>query len=243
MKLLLNKILSKFFGYQIKKNKWLYSSDQNLIKSINYNSIKTIIDIGANEGQFAERMINLGFNNTIISFEPMTKQYDRLVKNAQKTKFRDINWIVEKKCAIGSKKDCKEIFISGKNQSSSLMNLSKKHIEISPEFNVVENENVEVETLDNFKDKILSYEKNYLLKIDVQGFELEVLKGSSQILNFINCIFIEVSHENLYQNQPKSIDVINFLIEKNFSIWSIDHVFINRKTGKHYQSDIFLVKH
>lgn len=242
MRYFLNKILSFLFGYQIKSDRWSYSSDKNLIKSIKANKIKTIIDIGANEGQFAMRMINLGFKGSIMSFEPMKIQYENLIENIKKNKIKSVNWLAEKRCALGSKNEKKKIYISGKNQSSSLMKLSKKYLNISPESAVVNQEEVEIEVLDNFKEKISHYNKQYLLKIDVQGFELEVLRGSNQILDIVDCIFIEVSHVNLYQDQVLSVDIINFLIEKKFKIWSIDSVFINKNSGQHYQSDIFLVK-
>ena len=130
MRYFINKTLSFFFGYQIKRNKWTYSSDENLIKSIRANKIKTIIDIGANEGQFAQRMIKLGFEGTIVSFEPMKKEYEILVNNIQKNKIKLVNWIVEKRCALGSKKETKQLYISGKNQSSSLMHISEQHLDI-----------------------------------------------------------------------------------------------------------------
>ena len=72
--------MKKFFndligitGYQIKKKKYLYDPHKNLIKSIKHFKIKSIIDVGANKGQFALRLLNDNFEGNIMSFEPFLK--------------------------------------------------------------------------------------------------------------------------------------------------------------------------
>ena len=70
MKKIINSITS-VFGYKFKKTKWLYEKNLNLVKSLSNNNISSIIDVGANNGQFAEEVFKNGFNGHVLSFEPL----------------------------------------------------------------------------------------------------------------------------------------------------------------------------
>ena len=70
MKKIIN-LITSIFGYKFKKTKWLYEKNINLIKSINQNNINSIIDVGANRGQFAEEVFKNSFKGNILSFEPL----------------------------------------------------------------------------------------------------------------------------------------------------------------------------
>ena len=82
---------------------------------------------------------------------------------------------------------------------------------------LIENKiNVNIHCLDNIiNNQDLS--ETTLVKIDVQGYELKVLKGSLGILKKIKFILIEISEKEIYKNQALSSDIINFLKQKNFS--------------------------
>ena len=81
----------------------------------------------------------------------------------------------------------------------------------------MDQKNIQIKTLDEVMDdkKIL---EPILIKIDVQGFELEVLKGAEKILAKTNHLILEVSETEIYQNQPLSSEIITFLEDRNFKI-------------------------
>ena len=85
MKKIINSITS-IFGYKFKKTKWLYEKNINLIKSINKNNINSIIDVGANSGQFAEEIFKNNFNGSILSFEPLKLEHSVLLDKQIKIK-------------------------------------------------------------------------------------------------------------------------------------------------------------
>ena len=85
MKKFLNKLIG-VTGYQIKNNKYLYDPDKNLLKSIKYFNVKSVIDVGANKGQFALKLINSKFKGDIISFEPLKDEHSLLNKLSFKKK-------------------------------------------------------------------------------------------------------------------------------------------------------------
>ena len=99
----MREIINKFVGlsgYQIKRSKYLYDPFQNLIKSINYFKIKSIVDVGANKGQFVNKLLKNGFNGNILSFEPLFDEHNYL-KKISKNKNK---WDIEERCALGKKK-------------------------------------------------------------------------------------------------------------------------------------------
>jgi FkbM family methyltransferase len=240
----MKKIINQFFrlfGYKISNLKFIYDTNANLIKSIKSRAINTIIDVGANEGQFVIKLISNGFIGNVISFEPLSSAHNKLLK--MKKKFiNKVNWVVENRVAIGSKDIDSIINISSNSESSSILKILPSHTNLKPNSVTIGNEFVEIRKLDNYMNLITQYRKSYLLKIDTQGYEMEVLKGSSKILDIIDSLLIEVSLIELYEGQELFIDILEFLKKKNFKIWSLDRVMGDKNTGQTYQLDIFFVK-
>ena len=103
MKKLINNFLN-LFGYKISNLDFIYDSNLNLINTIKQKKINTVIDVGANEGQFATKIINSGFEGNIISFEPLSSAHRKLLNIVKSFKNHNkVNWIAEKRMAIGNK--------------------------------------------------------------------------------------------------------------------------------------------
>ena len=99
-------------------------------------------------------------------------------------------------------------------QSSSLLKPSL-HTKQYPHIVFNGNETVQVTTLDNFmKDKNLN--DFNLINIDVQGYELEVFKGSMETLNNIDYIIAEVNRDELYENCARVDELDSFLRDFGF---------------------------
>ena len=184
-------------GYQIKNKKYLYDPNKNLLKSIKHFQIKSILDVGANKGQFALRLLKNNFQGNIMSFEPLKEEYEILNKLSSEKE----SWKVARRCALGDINKVKKFHISGNRESSSLLKILRRHTDLRPESKTVKIEKINVERLDNFKREILKLEKNLLLKIDTQGSEIDVLKGAGKLIKDIKCLFVEVSLVPLYKNQ------------------------------------------
>lgn len=238
-KLFVNKIIA-FTGYKISNLKYNYDSELNLIKSLNFFSVKSIIDVGANEGQFVLRLLKNNFKGNVISFEPITDAYKKLLINAEKNKKR-ISWHVAEKCGLGSKDLSQDIFISHHSESSSLLKILPKHTDLKPLSKIISTEKTNIKKLDSFYDDVKKLDKNIFLKIDTQGYELEVLKGAEKTLKLITALVVEVSLVKLYKKQPLWLDIVNFLKERNFIVWSVDRVMGDISTGESYQLDITFV--
>ncbi len=238
MRKTINKLLN-LTGYQVKKSKYLYDPNKNLVQSINYFRINSVVDVGANKGQFALNLIENKFNGSIISFEPLKEEHEILKKICKKVK---IKWEIAERCALGNKKKVQKLNITGNRESSSLLKIKSRHIKLRPDSKIVGSDNIKVKKIDDFFKNFSKFKKNILLKIDTQGTELDILKGAKKFLPKVKCIFLEVSLVKLYEKQTLWFEVINYLEKRNFKVWSIDPMLRNKSSGQTYQLDILFYK-
>jgi FkbM family methyltransferase len=201
-------------------------------KLLDHHHISTILDVGANSGQYALETKKIGYKGKIISFEPVKSVYKKLKKNADKSS----SW----ECynyGLGDNDTSTEINISQNTYSSSILKITPQHIESAPESKVIKREKIYIKKLDSVFDSIVQKGEKVLLKIDVQGFEKIVLDGAKESLNKIKGIQIEMSIEELYKDEILYIDMIQLLDFYGFSLSSLENGFYNQKTGKLLQVD------
>ena len=214
------------------------NSELRLTKTIDYLKIDYIIDVGANEGQFAEKMFGNGYRGTMISFEPIQSCHQKLVQKSMKKS----NWKIAERMALGSKNENIEINISSNLVSSSILDMKKNHLDAEPESKYITKEKIQVKMLDDvlLLDEIKN--KNILIKIDVQGYEMEVLKGASVILKHCKMICIELSLVTVYENSLPYDKVISFLNESGFYLFGLQSGFVDNITGQVLQVDGIFVR-
>jgi FkbM family methyltransferase len=217
------------FGILIRKYNPATSEELRRIKLLEHYNIDLVFDIGANKGQYASGIIDAGYKNKIVSFEPLTSAYS--VIQAESKKYG--NWTVAPRCAIGAKNEQIEINISANSVSSTLLNMLDSHVEGAPESKIIGKEKVQVFPLDEIGTNYTAAAKSVFLKIDVQGFEQEVLKGATAIIEKAKGIEMEISLIPLYENQNWLLpQVLEYMTEKGFIMTSIVPAFTDHKTGK-----------
>ena len=130
--------------------------------------------------------------------------------------------------------------ISKKSDSSSLLEITDKQTSIFKNTEKIKEEKIYIKKLNScLKKKDL--QKPCLLKIDVQGYELEVLKGCQELLNCFDFIYIECSFVELYKKQPLYNEVNTWLKKKNFKyVKKFNTSFDNN--NKIIQADFFFKK-
>lgn len=172
--------------------------------------IKGLIHVGAHYGQEYEIYQKLGIAH-LIFFEPLVQNFEILKTHVgEKAKLFQL--------ALGNENKKVKMYVeSANNGMSSSILKPQKHLEQYPQIVFDQEEIVEMVRLDNF----LSEKENYnFLTIDVQGYELEVLKGSRQTLNNISGILTEVNRDELYSNCVRVEQLDNFL--KNFDFYRVE---------------------
>ena len=153
-------------------------------------SMMTIFDVGANYGQYSTMAINkLKDNIRIYAFEPQKKAFQHLVAQVKHPAFHAFN--------EGLGNECKNETLYNQIEGSVFGSLNKSSHEHVPE-ELVNKETVFIETLDQFCEK-QHIDHIELLKIDVEGYEMEVLKGAQKMIEEgkIDCIQFEVGPATL----------------------------------------------
>jgi FkbM family methyltransferase len=165
-----------------------------------------IFDIGANIGQTAKFYNNLLSKPQIYSFEPVTSTFNQLNANIKESNISCFEY------ALGAKKEKVEIVVDDSNNG---LNSLVKNVYSS--LNTGKTEIVEVHTVDEIFEK-LNLDRIDILKIDTEGFDLEVLHGSKNVLSDrkVKYVFCEVG----FNNEPNKGNFyeINKLLRK-YDFW------------------------
>jgi FkbM family methyltransferase len=176
------------------------SSGDLLVTLIGAMDIECVIDVGANEGQFAAGLRAAGFRGRIISFEPGSEAFGILERNAAV----DPSWTAVQ-LALGRQATKLEInILDGPTTVASLHRPLPTQAERLDFMGLTRGtETVCVERLDAVLPDLLDQMlPRLLLKVDTQGHDLEVLRGSEGILGHVAVIQTEVSFAALYEDQP-----------------------------------------
>jgi FkbM family methyltransferase len=196
-------------------------------------NITLLIDVGANAGYYGKEIRKAGYKNKIISFEPIKNAFDVLLINTKKFK----QWEAYN-LALGVEDTQTEINISENSCSSSILNILDTHTNAEKSASYIGKQNITIKTLDSFIDTLsFKTHKEIYLKIDTQGFELEVLKGATKALTYINTIQLEMSLEPLYAQQALYNEVFTFLWQHGYTLIDIEPGFTDKHTGKLLQID------
>jgi FkbM family methyltransferase len=191
---------------------------------------KTIVDIGANKGQFTLAARVWAPQAQVFAFEPL---------GSATAKFREVfagdPGVNLYEAAIGPEETEATLHVSGADDSSSLLPISDLQEAIYPGTGEVANETVKVGRLQEFL-AIEAICPPALLKIDVQGYELEVLKGCSELFPQFEIILVECSFVELYEGQAFAHEIIRYLGNQDFILSSVYNLEYSRH-GQALQGD------
>jgi FkbM family methyltransferase len=172
--------------------------------------IDHVIDGGANVGQYARFMRQLGYKGRIISFEPVASTYDRLERAAAD----DPDW-QPLRLALGSADGSVTINVTASSDMASLRNPARGAFALGG--TVRATEVVEVRRLDSLLDGLIACAKpRIFLKLDTQGYDTEALRGATAWLDRIEAIQTEVSMAPLYDGAPTWLESMTLLADLGF---------------------------
>ena len=171
-----------------------------------------IIDAGANRGQFSliSKLVKPGV--PILAFEPIPSEAElfRCVTTG-------LEMIKLHQTALGDIAGEAELHLSRHQDSSSLLPIGEMQKKLFPATDEIGTLRVSVKRLDDFRSDWEKYAR-ILLKIDVQGFELPVLKGAADALQKCAYVYVECSEIELYVEQALFRDVAEFLKDQGFKL-------------------------
>jgi len=229
MKTMIKTILRNY-GVQIKR--YPDADLKRRIKIMEHCNIDTVFDVGANIGQYAKKLRELGYSKKIISFEPSKDAFEDLNKAAAK----DINWTVNN-YALGNEDGKNVINVANNSYSSSILNMLPKHIQSAPDSKYINKQEIEIKKLDSVFNLYTNESSKVMLKIDTQGYEKNVIDGATTSLKKIMIIQLEMSIVPLYEKEMLFIDMIKYLDNIGFQLFSLENVFSNPDSGQLLQID------
>lgn len=202
-------------------------------KLISSYSVNKILDVGANEGQFATEMRDdLGFTGKIFSFEPLSTVFPLLKKQADS----DPDWTAYH-FALGDENTDQIINISANTQSSSLLDMLPAHLDAAPDSRYTDDETISVKTLDSIFGDIYQPGDSIYMKIDTQGYESKVIRGAAGSLDRIGTIQLEMALTPLYRDEELFIDMYQSMVGHGYELVSIETGYVNERTGQLLQLD------
>jgi FkbM family methyltransferase len=173
----------------------------------NSNDIEVVFDVGANVGQFVLDLRRHCYKKNIVSFEPVSETYTKLLQNFR----NDHNWHGLQKGVGKNQGELLIILSANSGLSTSFLDMEASHLENFPQSKFVGTETVQVTTIsDQIKNFRIDASK-LAIKIDVQGFELDVLRGAIGDLKGVRCLLIEASLIPLYVGEPSLKELLEFL--------------------------------
>jgi FkbM family methyltransferase len=192
-----------------------------------------VFDVGANKGQTIELVRRALPRATIVAFEP-NPQLARLLKE----KYSDVNVMVEA-CAVGAVEGDALLHAMENNELSSLLDLSRSQENPFSETQKDRDVAVAVVTVDSYVSR-LGIDRMDLLKIDTQGFDLEVLRGAVASLDrkIIGAILVEVNFIEMYMQQCSFGDIERFLAARGYGLVNLYEV-VRSKTCIQWATALF----
>ncbi|HSI00113.1 MAG TPA: FkbM family methyltransferase [Reyranella sp.] len=179
--------------------------------------IDCVLDVGANVGQYHDFLRSrVLFEGTIVSFEPVRRHVCALRERAR----TDPDWHIEP-YALGARGETLSINIMVSDPFSSFLQPDNSRVRELDALNLpCRTETVTVKTLDSVLPALreqLGIRRPYL-KLDTQGFDIEVMEGARDCLPTIPALQSEASVLGIYKGMPGYMDTIHYLGERGFDI-------------------------
>lgn len=230
------KSLFRSCGLEVRRLRASNSEYQVLKDVLRTSGAQVVIDVGANLGQFAQLVFEVGFRGTVVSFEAQPEVHRELARRAA-AKAGPARWVVADCSALGSGTGTVEMNISENSLSSSLLPMKPEHADAAPTSRYVAKKLVKLERLDDAAARVVPADASLLLKIDTQGYEREVLEGAPGVLARSVAVHIELSLVPLYERAPSLVEMITYLETRGFQLFGLLPVFRDDRDGRMLQVD------
>lgn len=223
-----NKLL-RHFGVQVTRTT-PYGLEWRRHQMMKSRGITLVLDVGANTGQYGEQLRHQGYQGSIYSFEPLPAAVAELRERARP----DPLWKVFE-VAVSNMIGYTPLNIAGNSVSSSILDMTKRHVDAEPASRIVSSVEVRTTTLDDILSDIP--EQPIMLKIDTQGSEDRVLAGGMRALHRIQLLETELSLFEVYSGQTLFREMDARIAAAGFDLVSLAGGLFDKHTGELLQVD------
>lgn len=180
--------------------------------------VNTVIDIGANAGQFGHFLRSeVAYRRRIVSFEPVSSSFRSLEKMCA----RDPDWTAFQ-LALGRKAGQAEINVAEYSQCSSFLTATSRETNaFERPSQTVRREQVQIKRLDDMTEAFLPQageRPSLFVKLDTQGYDLEVIAGAAKTLEDVQVLQTEVPLIHIYERMPSLAEVLDTVQGLEFAV-------------------------
>jgi FkbM family methyltransferase len=214
--------------------------EQQVVKELlKLARVNTVLDVGANSGQWGDLLFETGYSGRLISFEAVPAVHAVLLAHA---KMSGKSWDIAPCAALGGEPGQMQFNLSANTLSSSALQMRGRHVAAAPDSVYIAKQMVSVERLDHLAAPFMRSDSRLMLKIDTQGYELEVLRGATGLLERVDCMQVELSLVGLYEGAPSYLEMLTYIKSLGFEIFNFVPVFKDRRSGQVLQVDGFFFR-
>ena len=211
-----------------------------LAKLLKDTAVNCVIDVGANLGQYASMLRELGYEGYIISFEPVRELYERLkILSSEDPKWKVYGY------GLGSRNEVKSIHRTRFSSLSSFLTLNNYAREqFGNAQEVVATEAAEIRRLDSILKtfELPMSEPRFFLKLDTQGYDLEVFEGlGSEISKFLG-LQVEVYAVPFYEKMPLMEEALRVYESNGFRSRGFFPICRDNKTSHVIDYDCLMIR-
>jgi FkbM family methyltransferase len=225
-------------GTQLKLLRYL--GEEHVAWLLRRLEVNVVLDVGANRGQFGQRLRRDGYTGRIVSFEPVPHIADKLEEAAAD----DPEWRVLR-CALGEADEETEINIgAGKGVFSSLLPASEFGRSWDDKVDAESTVPVSVRRLDGLFDEVVEgveAPRTYL-KLDTQGYDLQAFAGAGDRVKELVGMQSEVSQVPLYDGMPHLTEQLATYEAAGFGLTGMFPVILDRPTMRVIEFDAIMVR-
>lgn len=209
--------------------------DAKVAELLALHGVSVVFDIGANVGQYARRLRAAGFTGRIVSFEPLSQNHGVLLAQSQ----TDPNWQIAPRMGVGHENGTITMNVSEHHDMSSALALESAALTALPKSRVVATETAEVRTLDSLIPEFTAPGDTLFIKVDTQGFEMNVLTGAAHALKDRRMAGwqMELSLVPLYRGEKTFEEIAAYLKAAGYDAHYIIPGYFSKKLNRQLQVD------
>lgn len=212
--------------------------EYQVARLLRHHRVDTVLDVGANTGQYAAALRACGHAGRIESFEPIGELHRRLLRRCA----GDPRWTAWN-CALGEHTGPATINVAANaGASSSLLPMLEQHVEAAPGAVYVRSERIEMNRLDALWERLAEPGERVFLKLDVQGFERHVLAGAGARVADCVGLQLEVSLVPLYEGGMLYREAADWAEDNGFTLMQVLPGFTDDRSGRILQCDMVLFR-
>jgi FkbM family methyltransferase len=226
---MINRLKRKISSMKTKKG----TTNNPLLKYLKPFPAINLIDVGAHKGLFSSNLIKQIKIDKGVLIEPIPENFEYLRESFSSGVYRIFNNAADEKDG-----ETLQFNINNYDETSSLLRIKSELDELSG-ININLNRQIDVQTrsIDSICREV-DLNVVHLMKIDVQGSELSVLKGAKETLKRTKFIWVETSFKALYDDSALFNQVYDLMTDSNFIMIEISPGHRDSRTGELLQADL-----